>query len=239
MPLQNRVTPFGDIVAIPQRGIFTGNRGIIHDPAIRTLLTRRWASKAWLVCLCEFKGRRRAVMGRRSWTELFFLDEAVALAAGHRPCFFCRRQAAEAFRDAWAQGRAAKLPWAAEMDAVLHGERLDHRRKRLHAFPGCADELPDGSVIQVRVRCVRRRRPSRLPDPGIQGQDRRSRTNSAPVCGWPNPNPTRRALCDVPRSLEEDVTFDLWDVAQQDIWRAWMLETDPANPQPKVRPLNR
>jgi len=87
MPLQNRVTPIGDIVAIPQRGIFTGNRGIIHDPAIRTLLARRWASKAWLVCLCEFKGRRRAVMGLRSWTELFFLDEAVALAAGHRPCF--------------------------------------------------------------------------------------------------------------------------------------------------------
>jgi hypothetical protein len=147
MPLQNRVTPFGDIVAIPQRGIFTGNRGIIHDPAIGTLLTRRWASKAWLVCLCKFKGRRRAVMGRRSWTELFFLDEAVALAAGHRPCFFCRRQAAEAFRDAWAQGRAAKMPRAGEMDAVLHGERLDHGRKRLHALPDCADELPDGSVI--------------------------------------------------------------------------------------------
>ena len=92
MPLQNRVTPFGDIIAIPQRGMFTGNRGIIHDPATRTLLKRRWASKAWLTCLCEFKNRRRAVMARRSWTELFFLDEAVALAAGHRPCFFCRRQ---------------------------------------------------------------------------------------------------------------------------------------------------
>jgi hypothetical protein len=90
MPLQNRVTPFGDIVAIPQRGMFTGNRGIIHDPATRILLKKRWATKAWLTCLCDFKGRRRAVMGGRSWTELFFLDEAVALAAGHRPCFFCR-----------------------------------------------------------------------------------------------------------------------------------------------------
>ena len=147
MPLQNRVTPFGDIVAIPQRGIFTGNRGIIHDPATRTLLKRRWASKAWLVCLCEFKGRRRAVMSRRSWTELFFLDEAVALAAGHRPCFFCRRQAAEAFRDAWARGRAARLPRAPEMDSVLHAERLDHGRKRLHGLPGGADELPDGTVV--------------------------------------------------------------------------------------------
>lgn len=147
MPLQNRVTPFGDIVAIPQRGLFTGNRGIIHDSLTRTLLKRRWASKAWLICLCEFRGRRRAVMGSRSWTELFFLDEAVALAAGHRPCFFCRRQAAAAFRDAWASGRVVKAPPAAEMDAVLHAERLDGGRKRLHALPAGPDELPDGAVI--------------------------------------------------------------------------------------------
>src|SRR5579864_5304872 len=147
MPLQNRVTPFGDIVAIPQRGLFTGNRGIIHDPATRTLLRRRWSTKAWLVCLCSFKGRRRPVMGGRSWTELFFLDEAVALAAGHRPCFFCRRQAALAFRDAWAMGRRARLPVAAEIDAVLHAERLDHGRKRLHSTPGNSDTLPDGTVI--------------------------------------------------------------------------------------------
>jgi hypothetical protein len=147
MPLQNRVTPFGDIVAISLQGMFTGNRGIIHDPATRTLLNRRWATKAWLTCLCEFKGRHREVMARRSWTELFFLDEAVALAAGHRPCFFCRREAAEAFRNAWALGRAVKLPLAAEMDAVLHAERLDHGRKRLHGLPCPAEELPDGSVI--------------------------------------------------------------------------------------------
>ena len=149
MPLQNRVTPFGDIVAIPQKGMFTGNRGIIHDPATRTLLKRRWATKAWLTCVCEFKGRRRDVMTRRSWTELFFLDEAVALAAGHRPCFFCRREAAEAFRNALALGRAVKLPPAPEMDAVLHSERLDHGRKRLHGLPGPADELPDGSAISA------------------------------------------------------------------------------------------
>jgi len=147
MPLQNRVTPFGDIVAIAQRGLFTGNRGIIHDPATKTLLRKRWASKAWLVCVCEYKGRRRAVMGGRSWTELFFLDEAVALAAGHRPCFFCRRQSAEAFRDAWTKARGGAVPFAAEMDAVLHEERLDHGRKRLHAMPGGVSELPDGAVI--------------------------------------------------------------------------------------------
>src|SRR5436309_16108258 len=100
MPLQNRVTPFGDIVAIPQKGMFTGNRGIIHDPATRTLLKRRWATKAWLTCLCEFRGRRRDVMGRRSWTELFFVDEAVALGAGGRRGFLCGGGAGEAVRNA-------------------------------------------------------------------------------------------------------------------------------------------
>ncbi len=97
-PLQNRVTPFGDIIAIAQRGLFTGNRGIIHDPETKTLLRRRWTSKAWLICTCEYGDRRRDVMAGRSWTELFFLDEAVALAAGHRPCFFCRREAALALQ---------------------------------------------------------------------------------------------------------------------------------------------
>src|SRR5438045_6178179 len=100
MALQNRVTPFGHIAAISQRGMFTGNRGIIHDTATRTLLKRRWATKAWLTCVCEFKGRRRDVMTRRSWTELFFLDEGVALAAGHRQCFLCPREAADAFLNA-------------------------------------------------------------------------------------------------------------------------------------------
>jgi len=147
MPLQNRVTPFSDIVAIAQRGLFTGNRGIIHHPATKTLLKKRWATKAWLICVCDYRGRRREVMGGRSWTELFFLDEAVALAAGHRPCFFCRRQCAEAFRAAWAKARGGRAPLAPEMDAVLHEERLDHGRKRLHAVPGDVSKLPDGAVI--------------------------------------------------------------------------------------------
>ena len=147
MPLQNRVTPFGDIVATAQRGLFNGNRGIIHDPATKTLLKKRWATKAWLVCVLDYKGRRREVMSRRSWTELFFLDEAVALAAGHRPCFFCRHRSAEAFRAAWAAARGGKAPLAAEMDTVLHEERLDRGRKRLHAMPGPVGELPDGAVI--------------------------------------------------------------------------------------------
>jgi hypothetical protein len=148
MPLQNRVTPFGDIVAIPQRGSFTGNRGIIHEPATRTL-TKSWAGRAWIVCLLAFKGARRVPMGRRSWTELFFLDEATAFAAGHRPCFYCRRGAAKAFQSAWAAARGATLPGAPEMDAVLHAERLDGKRKRVHAIDERLDRLPDGAMIAV------------------------------------------------------------------------------------------
>ncbi|HEY0182956.1 MAG TPA: hypothetical protein VGC09_09135 [Rhodopila sp.] len=147
MPLHNRVTPFGDIVAIPQRGMFTGNRGIIHDPASKTLLRKRWASKAWLICVCDYQGRRREVMAGRSWTELFFLDEAVALAAGHRPCFRCRRGAAESFRAAWATAAGTPRPSAAAMDGVLHRERLARGRKLVHAVPAPVGELPSGTVV--------------------------------------------------------------------------------------------
>ena len=142
-----RVTPLGDIVAVPQRGLFTGNRGIIHDPATRTLLKRRWSSRAWITCVCEFRGWRRAVMARQSWTELFFLDEATALAAGHRPCFFCRRDDANRFRAAWAEGNVVPLPRAKEMDDVLHGERLDGRVKRLHPLAVVPENLPDGAIV--------------------------------------------------------------------------------------------
>jgi len=149
MPLQNRVTPFGDIVAIPERGSFMGNRGIIHDPQTRRLLRRRWTSKAWIICLCAYKGVRRRVMGGRSWTELFFLDEATALAAGHRPCFYCRREAAEAFGTAWAKGNGGAKPRASAMDETLHRERLDNGRKRLHALPMPIETLPDGAMVAL------------------------------------------------------------------------------------------
>ena len=149
MPLQNRVTPRGDIIATPHRGLFTGNRGIIHDPATKTLLKRRWSSKAWLTCVCEFKGRRREVMGGRSWTELFFLDEATSFAAGHRPCFYCRRDDANRFRAAWEQGNGVRGVRAPEMDGVLHAERLDGRNKRLHELPMPLEKLPDGAMVQA------------------------------------------------------------------------------------------
>jgi hypothetical protein len=146
-PLQNRVTPFGEIVAVRERGLFTGNRGILHDPATRTLLRRRWTNKAWIICLCSFKGWHRVVMGGRSWTELFFLDEATALAAGHRPCFTCRRAEAEAFRTAWAAGNGGARPRAPEMDAVLHAERLADRKKRTHPLGQPIAALPDGAMV--------------------------------------------------------------------------------------------
>jgi hypothetical protein len=147
MPLQNRVTPFGEIVAISQRGMFTGNRGIIHDPATKTLLGRRWTTQAWLICTCEFQGRRRAVMAQRSWTELFFLDEAIGLAAGHRPCFRCRREAAQAFRAAWATGNGVPLPAVGAIDSALHRERLENGHKRVHPIGVPISALPDGAVI--------------------------------------------------------------------------------------------
>jgi hypothetical protein len=149
MPLQNRVTPTGDIIATPHRGMFTGNRGIIHDPATKTLLKKRWSSPAWITCVCEFRGWRRLVMGRRSWTELFFLDEATALAAGHRPCFFCRRDDANRFRAAWEKGNGVTDVRAREMDSVLHRERLDRSRKRLHPLPMPLKQLPDGAIVQA------------------------------------------------------------------------------------------
>jgi len=154
MPLQNRVTPTGEIIATPHRGLFTGNRGIIHDPATKTLLRKRWSGPAWIICVCEFRGWRRKVMATRSWTELFFLDEATALAAGHRPCFFCRREDANRFRRAWQQGNGVESILAREIDAVLHRERLDRGQKRLHPVPVPVAELPDGAMVEAGSRSL-------------------------------------------------------------------------------------
>src|SRR6202171_5529717 len=146
-PLQNRVTPTGGIIATAHRGMVTGNRGIIHNPATKTL-TRRWASRAWLTCVCEFKGRRREVMGGRGWTELFFLDEATALSAGHRPCFFCRRDDANRFRAAWEEGNGVRRVLARDIHAVLHRARLSGGKKRWHALTMPLEQLPGGTMLQ-------------------------------------------------------------------------------------------
>jgi hypothetical protein len=125
MPLQNRVTPEGEIIASPARGTMFGNRGgALHTPD-RTLTRRRWTTKAWICCVLEFKGRHRVVMSPNRYTELFFLDEASALAAGHRPCFECRRQDALRFAEAWRTAYGLqRRPRAPEMDDVLQRERV-------------------------------------------------------------------------------------------------------------------
>lgn len=153
MTLQNRVDPFGEIHAVPERGLFTGNRGIIHDPETRRLLTRRWASKAWINCVLDFGERRREVMGRNGpngrigWTELFFLDEVTALAAGHRPCFYCRREAAKRFAECFAMGCGLVARKAAEMDGRLHTERLAAGGPLVSVDWRDLRKLPDGTMV--------------------------------------------------------------------------------------------
>ncbi len=124
-----------------------GNRGGRFHSKEQTLMRRRWVSRTWVCCVLDFNGRQRDVWGR-GYTELFFLDEATALAAGHRPCFECRRKDAELFATLWAKaaGRAARAR-ATDMDKVLHAERLDGRIKRRHAMP--IDDLPDGAFIAL------------------------------------------------------------------------------------------
>jgi hypothetical protein len=145
MPLQNRVDPFGELFADPARGTLMGNRGGRFHTDARGLTARRWASRQWICCVLAFKGRQRDVWGR-FYTELFFLDEPTALAAGHRPCFECRRQDAEGFSEHWHRAHGLRNPpRAAEMDRVLHRERLQGRAKR--RYRGKVDDLPDGAFL--------------------------------------------------------------------------------------------
>lgn len=145
MPLQNRVLPTGEIVAIAARGTLTGNRGIIHRDD-RTLGTSRWSHHAWICCTRDWQGRKRQVMTGRNWTELFFLDEAVALAAGHRPCGYCRRAAYRAFVDGWANS-SGERPKAATMDRALHAARIVDGTRDQRRHEAQAAELPDGTMI--------------------------------------------------------------------------------------------
>jgi hypothetical protein len=147
MPLQNRVDPFGELFAAPARGLFMGNRGGRFHTDVQKLTTRRWASRQWICCVTQFRGRERDIWGR-SHTELFFLDEPTALAAGHRPCFECCRREAETFAEYWRKTHSSnRKPRAPEMDEVLHRERLMGRAKRLHRSN--VDALPDGAFIGV------------------------------------------------------------------------------------------
>jgi hypothetical protein len=155
-PLQNRVDPFGELRAVAERGGLMGNRGGRLHRDDQTLGGSRWKNKHWLICVCEFKDRHRDVWGRY-YTELFFLDEPTALAAGHRPCFECRRQAAKAFIAAF-PGAPGKVD---AMDEKLHRERVENRRKRL--WRAQLGDLPEGAMIARGGRPFAVRGDSLLP----------------------------------------------------------------------------
>jgi hypothetical protein len=139
---RNRVTPLGDLVADPARGLVYGNRGCLHDS--HGEIRRQWQVRRWIGCVLDFKGRTRELLQPGRYTELFFLDEATAFAAGHRPCAECRRPDYERFRRLCVAGTQAP-PRADTLDERLHGERLDGRERRLHSVG--AAELPDGAFV--------------------------------------------------------------------------------------------
>src|SRR5438105_12061160 len=144
MPRQNRVTPAGEVVAVPDRGTFLGNRGVLHDADGRT--RRAWQLRRWIICVLAFKGRKRRVMTPGRYTELFFLDEATALAAGHRPCAECRRERFNAFKVAWKRWSVrdeSKPLLVHEMDVELHRARIGSLREKV-TYESSIDTLPDG-----------------------------------------------------------------------------------------------
>jgi hypothetical protein len=152
MPRQNRVTPLGDIIAAPEWGTFMGNRGVLHDA--KGHIKRAWQVKRWIVCVLEFRGRKRTVMTPNSYTELFFLDEATALAAGHRPCSECRHGRFLDFCNAWKiahpKGGSSQRPTADEIDNRLHAERLTADRSKSLLLGELAG-LPDGVFVKLEA----------------------------------------------------------------------------------------
>ena len=151
MPLQNRVTPFGEIVAVAGRGLLFGNRGILHDDQRR--IVRSWQVQRWITCVTEFRGRHRELMRPHSYTELFFLDEAAAFAAGHRPCAECRHADYQRFKSAWAMAHGAAMS-AEQMDAVIHADRLEGRGRaqRKRTYRAAIATLPDGVYLALDGR---------------------------------------------------------------------------------------
>lgn len=145
MPLQNRVTPLGELVADPARGLVYGNRGCLHDDAGR--VRRRFDGKRWIACRLEFKGWHRSPLlqpGR--FTELFFLDEVTAFAAGHRPCALCRREDYVRFTEIWEELHRGRLG-ADAIDAQLQAERVDGQTRGQRRHVAQLDQLPDGAFV--------------------------------------------------------------------------------------------
>ena len=146
MPRQNRVTPDGMLIAVPDRGLFWGNRGSLHDSGGQ--LVRYSRGKAWAICVLSFKARRRELWAPGRLTELFFLDEATGLAAGHRPCGECRYQDYQAFKRAWAVAFGGGVPGVAEIDARMHADRLVRPGVR-RSYSARLSSLPDGVMVSV------------------------------------------------------------------------------------------
>lgn len=160
-PARNRVSPLGEVVAASGRGAWMGNRGRLHDDGVSRDVRRHHVGRAWIVCELSFRDRRVAQWAPGHYTPLFFLDEAVALAAGHRPCAECRRPAYTAFRDLVAAANGASRLSAPELDRLLHEERWDarHRTRRLHEsawadLPVAAFVLVDDGPALVTARAL-------------------------------------------------------------------------------------
>jgi hypothetical protein len=149
VPLRNRVTPFGEIVAVPGRGGLMGNRGILHTPDGQ--LVRDSQVRRWIACRLEFRGRHHPVLAPGTWTALFFLDEAAALAVGHRPCAECRRADYVAFQSAWRQVYPSATASADAMDAVLHAERRVRPWVK-RTYPAELADLQDGVYVALDDR---------------------------------------------------------------------------------------
>jgi hypothetical protein len=147
---QNRVNPFGKIIAAPERGLWLGNRGVIHQNEV---IVRSFKLKAWITCVLEFKNRKFEIMAPGRWTQLFFMDEATALAAGHRPCGECRRADFVRFKTHWIAGNPAyefnNKTKIGDIDAVIHKERIDKQHQKI-TFLALPKDLPDGVFVQFK-----------------------------------------------------------------------------------------
>lgn len=145
-PRQNRVDPWGTIVAVSSRGTLLGNRGILHDENKRIVKTHQHQS--WVTCKLDYKNRKRKIMSPGTYTELFFLDEATAFAAGHRPCCECRRERYHEFKDFWVKANLAErkeFVTVSEINKVMHAERIKKREKV--SFKAAVSKLPDGTLF--------------------------------------------------------------------------------------------
>jgi hypothetical protein len=149
VPIQNRVTPHGELIAVPDRGIFWGNRGRLLDACGN--LTRHCTGRDWAICVLDYKGIRRPLWTPGKLTELFFLDEATGLAAGHRPCGQCRYRDYRNFKMAYAAAHPGEHVTAPAIDARLHADRLLGASTK-RTFPARVDRLPDGSFIELDGR---------------------------------------------------------------------------------------